>query len=171
VDAMILPLTLTSVLTGVLGTAVMLAALYAPQAWGRSVYDTLGTLGGLFTRRIDARARAIGALVLVAGGIVFAAWYGWVALMFMSGTFATPDYRVLRDFPTEIHLFYPLFGLVGGFAQGIFAALILAFVVVDFHPVASQRDPFALVQSFLIGNTVFGVVVLFFQHQLLQLLI
>jgi hypothetical protein len=167
---LILPLTLTSVLTGLVGTMLMLASLYAPQAWGRPAYDTLGTLGSFFTRRIDAQARVIGGLVLAAGGIVFAAWYGWVALMFMSGTFPTPDYRVLRDFPTEIHLFYPLFGLVGGFAQGVFAALILAFVVVDFHPVAAQRDPFALVQSFLIGNTVFGLVVLFFQHQLLQLL-
>jgi hypothetical protein len=167
----ILTLTLTSVLTGLLGTAVMVAALYLPQAWGRPSYDTLGTLGSLFTKRIDAQSRVLGALVLAVGGVVFAAFYGWIALMFMSGTFAAPDYRVLRDFPTEIHLFYPLLGLVGGFAQGMFASLILAFVVVDFHPVEAQRSPFALIQSFLIGNTVFGLVVMFFQHQLLQLLV
>jgi hypothetical protein len=168
---MILPLTLSSILTGLLGTALMLAFLYAPQAWGRPAYDTVGTLGSLLTGRMDAQARAFGAGLLTIGGIGFAVWYGWIALMFMQGVFVAPDYRVLRDFPTEIHLFYPLLGLVGGFAQGMFASLILAFVVTDFHPVATQRDPFALVQSFLIGNTVFGMVVLFFQHQLLQLLI
>jgi hypothetical protein len=168
---MILPLTLTSVLTGILGTAIMVAALYLPQAWGRPSYDTLGTLGSLFTKRIDAQARVLGALVLAAGGVVFAAYYGWIALMFMSGTFDAPDYRVLRDFPTEIHLFYPILGLVGGFAQGMFASLILGFVVVDFHPVEEQRSPFPLIQSFLIGNTVFGVVVMFFQHQLLQFMV
>jgi hypothetical protein len=167
----ILPLTLSSVLTGLLGTAVMLAFLQAPQLWGRPVYDAVGTLGALFTRRMDAQSRALGTLVIALGGIAFAAWYGWIALMFMSGIFVAPDYRILPNFPTEIHLFYPILGLVGGFAQGIFAALILAFVVVDFHPVKEQRDPFALIQSFLVGNTVFGVVVLFFHHQLLQLLV
>jgi hypothetical protein len=34
-----------------------------------------------------------------------------------------------------------------------------------------MRDAFGLVRSFLIGHTVFGVVVMFFQQQLLQLLV
>jgi hypothetical protein len=167
----ILPLTLSSVLTGVLGTAVMVAALNLPQLWGKATYDTLGTLGSLFTRRLDAQSRVIGAILLTFGGVVFAVFYGWIALMFYTGTFAAPEYLIFRDFPTTIDLFYPLVGLVGGFGQGMFAALILAFVVVDFHPIESQRSPFDLVQSFLLGNTVFGMVVMFFQHQLLQLLV
>jgi len=167
----ILPLTLSSVLTGVLGTAVMVAALNLPQLWGKTTYDTLGTLGSLFTRRLDAQSRMIGAILLTVGGVVFAVFYGWIALMFYTGTFAAPEYLVFRDFPTTIDLFYPIVGLVGGFGQGMFAALILAFVVVDFHPIESQRSPFDLVQSFLLGNTVFGMVVMFFQHQLLQLLV
>jgi|GEM_PF-1628388 len=167
----ILPLTLSSVLTGLLGTAIMVAALNLPQLWGKPTYDPLGTLGSLFTRRLDAQARAIGAVLLAIGGVVFAVFYGWIALMFLTGTFAAPEYLVFRNFPTTVDLFYPLVGLVGGFGQGMFAALILAFVVVDFHPVQSQRNPFDLVQSFLVGNTVFGMVVMFFQHQLLQLLV
>jgi hypothetical protein len=168
---LILPLVLTSLLTGALGTAVMLAALNLPQLWGRTTYDVTGTLGSLFTRRLDAPSRTLGALVLTLGGILFALFYGWIALMFYTGTFVAPEYRIWRDFPTTVDLFYPLLGLVGGFAQGLFASLILAFVVVDFHPLESQRSPFDLVQSFLVGNTVFGVVVMFFQHQLLQLLL
>jgi hypothetical protein len=61
---MILELTLTSVLTGLLGTALMVAVLNAPLVWGGKVYDTLGALGAVFTRRVDARSRAIGAMFL-----------------------------------------------------------------------------------------------------------
>ena len=166
---MILELTLTSIVTGLLGTVLMVAVLHTPLVWGGEVYDTLGALGAVFTRRIDARSRMIGALFLAAGGIAFAVAYGWVALMFVNGTFEGPDYQVLRDFPTRIDLFFPILGLVGGFGHGMFAALIATFIVTDFHPIEEMRDPFGLVRSFLIGHTVFGVVVMFFQHQLLQL--
>lgn len=167
---MILELTLTSVLTGLLGTAVMVAVLYAPLLWGGQPYDTLGAIGAVFTRQVDARSRMLGAVVLALGGIGFAAAYGWVALMFLNGTFAAPSYPLLRDFPTRIDLFYPLIGLVGGFGHGILISLIVTFVVTDYHPIERMRDPFALVRSFIIGHTAFGLVVMFFQHQLLQLL-
>ena len=165
---MILELLLTSVLTGLLGTAVMIAVLNLPLVWGGQVYDTLGALGAIFTRRLDAGSRAIGALLLTAGGIAFALAYGWVALMFLTGAFQGPDYVILRDFPVTVDLFYPILGLVGGFGHGMFVALIATFVVTDFHPIEKMRDPFGLVRSFLIGHTAFGVVVMFFQHQLLQ---
>lgn len=165
---MILELLLTSVLTGLLGTAVMVAVLNLPLVWGGKVYDTLGALGAVFTRRIDARSRVLGGIFLTLGGIGFAVAYGWVALMFVTGTFQGPDYVILRDFPTTVDLFYPILGLVGGFGHGMFAALIATFVVTDFHPIEEMRDPFGLVRSFLIGHTAFGVVVMFFQHQLLQ---
>lgn len=165
---MILALTLTSVLTGLLGTAVMIAILQLPLLWGGKPYDTLGALGAIFTRRLDARSRVLGALFLGLGGIGFAAVYGWVALMFLTGTFEGAVYRVLPDFPTTIDLFFPLLGLIGGFGHGMFAALIATFVVTDFHPIEEMRDPFGLLRSFMVGHTVFGVVVMFFQHQLLQ---
>lgn len=165
---MILALTLTSVLTGLLGTALMVAILQLPLVWGGKPYDTLGAIGAIFTKSVDARSRAIGALFLSAGGIAFAAVYGWVALMFVTGTFQGADYVILPDFPTHIDLFYPILGLVGGFGHGMFASLLTTFVVTDFHPIEEMRDPFGLVRSFLIGHTVFGVVVMFFQQQLLQ---
>lgn len=168
---MILPLTLTSVLTGLLGTLVMIGVLYLPFFWGGQVYDTLGALGAMFTRRVDARSRAIGAGFLALGGIAFAAAYGWVALMFVTGTFDGPGYVIFPNFPTTIDLFFPILGLVGGFGHGMFAALITTFVVTDFHPIERMRDPFALVRSFLVGHSVFGVVVMFFQQQLLQMLV
>jgi hypothetical protein len=165
---MILALTLTSVLTGLLGTALMVAILQAPLIWGGKPYDTLGALGAVFTKSVDARSRMVGALLLSAGGIAFAAVYGWVALMFLNGTFEGADYVILPDFPTQIDLFYPILGLVGGFGHGMFAALLTTFVVTDFHPIDEMRDAFGLVRSFLVGHTVFGVVVMFFQQQLLQ---
>lgn len=165
---MLLELLLTAFLTGLLGTALMIAVLNIPQIWGGPVYDTLGALGAIFTRRLDDRARVIGTLFLMAGGIAFAVAYGWIALMFVTGTFDGANYIVLRNFPTTIDLFYPLMGLVGGFGHGMFAALITTFVVTDFHPIEEMRDPFGLVRSFLIGHTVFGLVVMFFSQQLLQ---
>jgi hypothetical protein len=163
-----LELILTAFLTGLLGTAVMIAVLNIPQIWGGQVYDTLGALGAIFTRTLDDRSRVIGALFLMLGGIGFAVAYGWIALMFVTGTFDGANYVVLRNFPTTIDLFYPLLGLVGGFGHGMFAAIITTFIVTDFHPIEEMRDPFGLVRSFLIGHTVFGLVVMFFSQQLLQ---
>ena len=165
---MFLELILTAFLTGILGTAVMIAVLNIPQIWGGTVYDTLGALGAIFTRTLDDRSRVIGALFLLLGGIGFAVAYGWIALMFVTGTFDGANYIVLRNFPTTIDLFYPLLGLVGGFGHGMFASIITTFIVTDFHPIEEMRDPFGLVRSFLIGHTVFGVVVMFFSQQLLQ---
>ena len=165
---MFLELILTAFLTGLLGTAVMIAVLNIPQIWGGQVYDTLGALGAIFTRTLDDRSRVIGALFLMLGGIGFAVAYGWIALMFVTGTFDGANYVVLRNFPTTIDLFYPLLGLVGGFGHGMFAAIITTFIVTDFHPIEEMRDPFGLVRSFLIGHTVFGLVVMFFSQQLLQ---
>jgi len=165
---MFLELLLTAFLTGLLGTVVMIAVLNIPLIWGGQVYDTLGALGAIFTRRLDARARVIGGLFLMLGGIGFAVAYGWIALMFVTGTFDGANYIVLRNFPTTIDLFYPLVGLVGGFGHGMFAAIITTFIVTDFHPIEEMRDPFGLVRSFLIGHTVFGLVVMFFSQQLLQ---
>lgn len=166
-------LLLTSVVTGLLGTAIMVLFLYLPLLWGGLYYDTLGAIGSIWTRVADMRARLIGALILFAGGIVFAMLYGAVALLFMTetGAFEAVGYRILPSAPAQIDLFYPLIGLVGGAGQGIYMSLIASFVITDFHPLPDFRDPFPLIVSFLIGHMVFGTVVTFFQHQLLQLMI
>lgn len=163
----------SSVLTGLMATAVMVGFLYLPVLWNGLHYDTLGAIGSIWTRKADERAHLLGALVLFAGGVLFAAFYGAFVMMFMQGvgSFLAPRYVVAQTAATDVDLFFPLLGLVGGFGQGVFMALITSFMVTDFHPLERFRDPLPLILSFLIGHTVFGVVVMFFQHQVLQLLI
>lgn len=170
---MLTSLALSSVLTGVVGTAVMVLFLYLPLLWNGVHYDTLASIGSIWTREANDRSRLIGMLLLTAGGVAFAAFYGAFVLMFMTeaGAFRGVPYVVFPSAPTTIDLFFPFLGLVGGFGQGIFMSLVTSFVVTDFHPLERFRDPFPLLLSFLIGHTVFGVVVMFFQHQVLQLLL
>lgn len=164
-------LVLSSVLSGLAATAVMLVVLYLPLLWSGVYYDTVGALGSMVTKKVDARARVLGTMLLFAGGILFAVMYGGFALLFETGPFDTPNYQVFPGAPTEINLFYPLIGLVGGLGHGLFTALITTFVVTDFHPLEEYKDPLPLVMSYMIGHLAFGVTVMFFQHQLLQLLL
>ena len=165
---------LSSIVTGLLGTAVMLLFLYLPLLWSGLYYDTLGAIGSIWTRAADGRGRLIGAIFLFAGGVAFAMFYGAFVLMFMTGAggiFDAPAYRVRATLPATVDLFFPLAGMVAGFGHGIYMSLIASFVITDFHPLERFRDPLPLIVSFLVGHTVFGLVVTFFQHQLLQLMI
>lgn len=156
-------------LSGLLATGVMILVLYLPTLWGGLHYDTLGGLGSMLLRRVDARARVVGAILLLLGGVAFAFFYGLFVQMFQGGPFPAPLYLIPGG-PTQINLFFPLFGLVAGFCHGIFIGIITTFVVVDYHPVPSYREVFPLLVSFIIGHTVYGVVVTFFLSQFLQLL-
>jgi len=160
---------LSSVASGLIATGVMILFLYLPTLWGGLHYDTLGALGSIVTRRVDARARVLGAALLLLGGVAFALFYGFFVLMFLNGPFPAPAYVVFPGSPVEINLFYPLFGLVAGFCHGVFITLITTFVVTDFHPVESYRQVYPLILSFMVGHTVYGMTVMFFQSQLLQL--
>jgi hypothetical protein len=91
--------------------------------------------------------------------------------MFLVGPFPAPNYVIFPSMPTEINLFFLLLGLVVGIGQGIYVSMIGAFAISDFHPREDYRDLFPLTLPFLIGHTVYGVVVMFFQHQFLQLLL
>ena len=164
-------LLLSSAVSGLIGTAVMVAFLYLPIFWRGAYYDTLGALGSMFTRVVDERSRLLGGLALLGGGVLFAGFYGAFVLMFTQGPFPAPDYTLPLGMPVEVNLFYPLLGLIGGFSQGIFVSLITTFFVTDFHPLPALRTPFTLILSFLVGHVVYGTVVMFFQHQLLQLLL
>lgn len=165
-----LPLFLSSILSGLIATSVMIGFLYLPLLWRGVYYDTLGAIGSILTREVDSRSRLIGAALLMLGGVLFAFMYGWFTLMFMQGTFGAPHYQVFPTWPVNVDLFYVLLGMVGGFGQGMFLSLITTFIVTDFHPIESYRQAFPLILSFLIGHTVYGVVVMFTQSQLLQLL-
>ena len=166
-------LLMSSIVTGLVGTAVMVVFLYLPVLWGGLYYDTLGAIGSIWTRTVDLRTRLVGALILFAGGIAFAMFYGAFALMFMigAGAYDAPSYRILPSLVTSLDLFYPFIGLIGGFGHGLYMSLITSFIVTDFHPLPQFRDPYPLIVSFVIGHMVFGTVVMFFQHQLLQLMI
>jgi hypothetical protein len=168
---MALALVLSSVLSGLIATAVMILFLYLPLSWGGVYYDTLGAIGAIFLKRVDGQSRLLGAAVLVVGGVLFALFYGAFVLMFMYGNFAAPSYAIFPNWPVQFNLFYPLLGLVGGLGQGVYVTMISTFIITDFHPVASYRQAYPLILSFLIGHMVYGVVVMFFQHQLLQLLL
>ncbi len=166
-----LELILSSVMAGTVATAVMVVFLYLPLLWGGMYYDTLGAIGGIFLRPIEGRSRLLGGLILLVGGVLFALFYGSFVLMFMRGPFPAPDYTVLRGWPVQVNLFYPLFGLVGGLGQGIFMSLITTFIVTDFYPVESYRNELTLILSYIIGHVIYGVTVMFFQSQFLQLLL
>ena len=162
---------MSSVLSGLAATAVMLVFLYLPLLWGGAFYDSLGAAGALVTKQVDARSRLLGTLMLFAGGVLVAFFYGWFVLMFTNGPFPAPQYVVFPYSVAPVNLFYPLFGLVMGLGQGIFLSLITTFIVTDFHPVSSYRNAFTLILSYLIGHMVYGVVVMFFQAQFLGLLL
>ena len=165
-------LVLTSFAAGILATAVMLVFLYLPSFWGGMYYDTLGSIAAMFQRgEVDVRGRLAAALSLMVGGVFFAFAYGAYALMFMIGPFDPPPYQIFAGLPTEINVFFLLLGFVAGFGQGIYVSMIGAFVISDFHSREDYRDLYPLTVSFLIGHTVYGIVVTFFQHQFLQLLI
>lgn len=159
----------SSVASGLIATGVMIVCLYLPVFWQGVYYDTLGALGSIFLREVDARSRMLGAILLLVGGVVFAFFYGWYTLMFLEGPFPAPPYLIFPGAPLEINLFYPLFGLVAGFCHGIFITLILTFVITDHHPLANYRQAYPLILSFIIGHTVYGMTVMFFQSQFLQL--
>ena len=113
--------------------------------------DTLGALGSTLLDRVNTGSRVLGTVLLLLGGVFFALFYGWYALMFIRGPFPAPPYLLFAGTPAEINLFFPLFGLVAGFCHGIFISLITTFVVTDHHPVESYRQVYPLVLSFIIG--------------------
>lgn len=164
-------LLLSSVAAGLIATSVMIFFLYLPLVWRGNYYDVLGAIGSLVTRRTDARSRFIGALIYYAGGFVFALFYGWVVLSLMQLPQSVPRLSIFPDLPVSINLFYPLLGVAIGLGHGILAALFAVIFFIEHHPLQEYRTRFILVVSQLISHVVFGVVVMFFQHQFLQLLL
>lgn len=139
---MFLALIQSSIVAGVMATTVMIVFLYLPAVWGGVYYDTLGAVGSITRGRVDDRARVLGAMLLFLGGILFAAFYGAFVLMFMKGPFPPSPYIIFPRLGTEVNLFYPLLGLVGGLGHGIYMSLISTFILTDFHPVETYRSEF-----------------------------
>ncbi len=166
---MAIPLLLSSVAAGLIATAVMVFFLYLPLLWNGNYYDVLGALGSAITRKLDGRARFLGSLIYFGGGIFFAIFYGWVVLALMGVPQPVPQIIVLSGLPTQINLFYPILGIALGLGHGILVAFILTIVVIEHHPLEQFRTRFILVISQIISHVAFGITVMFFQSQFLQL--
>ena len=166
---MLLPLLLSSVAAGFIATSVMVFFLYLPLAWGGNFYDVLGALGSAVTGKLDGRARFLGTIVYFAGGILFSIFYGWAVMALMGPNTQIPELVILPSFPVQINLFYPILGLALGLGHGILVAFLVTIVVIEHHPMEQFRARFILVISQLISHVAFGVTVMFFQHQFLQL--
>ena len=167
----LLPLLLSSVAAGFIATSVMVFFLYLPLTWGGNYYDVLGALGSAVTGQVDGRSRFLGGLAYFAGGILFAVFYGWAVMALMVSNFPVPNLVIFPNFPVQINLFYPLFGVALGLGHGILVAFLVTIVVIEHHPLEEYRARFILVISQLISHVAFGITVMFFQHQFLQLLL
>ena len=168
---MVIPLLLSTLASGIIATSIMLFFLYQPQLWGGSYYDVRAALGSAFTGRDDDRSRFLGILIYYLGGLVFAFFYGWIVLAFMTGDFLLPDLRLYRGLPVEINLFYPLLGVMLGFIHGLLVGFLLTIVIVEHHPITAYRTRVVLIPANLLGHIAFGATVTFFHHQFLQLLV
>lgn len=167
---MFVPLLLSSIAAGLIATSVMVFFLYLPLVWRGNYYDVLGAIGSAITGEINARARFIGGVIYYVGGMFFSIFYGWVVLSLMQFGNPLPQLLIFPGFPVEINLAYPLLGLALGLGHGILAAFMVVIVVIEHHPLEQFRARFILVISQLISHIAFGVTVMFFQHQFLQLL-
>ena len=81
-----------------------------------------------------------------------------------------PQLDILPGLPTEINLVYPFLGAAIGLGHGILVAFFVVIIVIEHHPLEQYRARFILVISQLISHIVFGITVMFFQSQFLQLL-
>jgi hypothetical protein len=166
-------LVLSSVAAGLIATFVMIFFLYLPLLWQGNYFDVLGALGSFITKEVDARSRLIGAIFYVIFGIIFAYLYGWIALFLLQTdpSLNFPRWTIFPNAPTEINLLFPVFGLAIGLGHGVIASLVLTVIVIEYHPLERFHDRYILVLSQLISHLVFGVTVMFFQSQFLQLLL
>jgi hypothetical protein len=166
-------LVLSSVAAGLIATFIMIIFLYLPLLWRGNYFDVLGALGSFRSGKVDGRARLIGAIIYTIAGIIFAYLYGWIALALLQADpgLNFPRWTLFPNAPTEINLLFPVFGLAIGLGHGIAASLLLTVIVIEYHPIEQFHSRYILVLSQIISHLVFGVTVMFFQSQFLQLLL
>jgi hypothetical protein len=166
-------LVLSSVAAGLIATFVMIIFLYLPLLWRGNYFDVLGALGSFRSGKVDGRSRLIGAIIYVIAGISFAYLYGWIALFLLQENPGVnfPRWTIFPNAPTEINLLFPVFGLAIGLGHGVIASLLLTVIIIEYHPLEHFHTRYILVLSQLISHLVFGVTVMFFQSQFLQLLL
>jgi hypothetical protein len=169
---MLWALILSSVAAGLIATGVMVAFLYLPLLWGGKYFDVMGAIGSAISGKLDARARFLGAMLYFLFGIVFALIYGWLALTVMQNLTASSLPRlVIPGLLIEVNAIYPFLGLAIGLGHGILVALLATIVFIEHHPLEQFHTRYILVLSQLISHLAFGMVVMFFHSQFLQLLL
>jgi hypothetical protein len=170
---LILPLLLSTFAAGLIATAVMVFFLYLPRLWNGPTYDIMGALGSAMTGNESPRARFLGTTVYFLGGLFFALLYGWIVLSMLEAprTVVLPRWPAFAGTAVEIDLLYPLFGALVGLVHGIVVALLITVVVIEHHPIPKYRKRVLLIPSQVLSHIIYGATVMFFHHQLLQLLL
>lgn len=170
---MILPLLLSSFAAGLIATAVMVFFLYLPRLWQGVTYDVMGALGSAITGRENQQSRFMGTTTYFLFGLLFAVLYGWIVLTLLESprTIEIPRWPALGGTPVEIDLLYPLLGALIGFVHGMVVAILVTVVVIEHHPIEKYRSRVGLIPSQVLAHVVYGALVMFFHHQLLQLLL
>lgn len=162
----------SSVASGIIATFIMVFFQYLPLAWNGRYFDILGAIGAWRTQVLDARARFIGALIYFLGGIAFAFIYGLLVIGIRPNNeflYLSAPHISLPGLPVDVNLIYPLMGIFVGLGHGVIVALFTT-VLITRHPLKEFHTRFILIISQLIGHVAFGIVVMFFQSQFLQLL-
>ena len=169
---MILPLLLSSFAAGLIATAVMVFFLYLPRLWQGETYDVMGALGSAMTGKENAQSRFMGTTIYFLVGILFALLYGWIVLaMLQDPPGLGPSWPAFPGAPVTIELLFPLLGALIGFVHGMVVAILVAVIVIEHHPILRYRENVRLIPSQVLAHVVYGAVVMFFQHQFLQLLL
>lgn len=170
---MTLPLLLSAFAAGLIATALMVFVLYLPRLWGGRAYDVMGALGSAMVGAETQQARFMGTTVYFLGGLVFSLLYGWIVLALLESPGAVGDFGipVLEGAPVEIDLLFPLLGALVGLVHGMVVAILVTVIVIEHHPLERFRQRVGLVPSQVLSHVVYGATVMFFHHQLLQLLL
>lgn len=165
-----LPLLVSSLIAGIVGTTVMLPLFYLPRLWGRRGYDVLGALGSAMSGELNVRSRVAGVLAFYAGGVIFALLYGLLAYTLI--LFGVEDGGVANEepwaLPLDATIAFPILGLVMGLAHGGVVALLLTIVVVEHHPLARYRRGMEMAFPALLTHPVFGLVVMLTHRAVLE---
>jgi hypothetical protein len=162
---------LSALTSGLVAVTLTLLLIYLPVFWHGCYYDILTSLGGALFRRVTQGSRLGSALVLFVTGILAALFYAWFTLQFLEGIFPTPSASLEAGSFGSFNLFYPLVGAILGLGQGVLVSLLTTFFVTKTHPLESYREGVPLVQTYLLGNTIYGAVVMLCHSLVLPLLL
>lgn len=165
-----MPLILSTIAAGIIAVGLMMVFAYLPILWNGRYYDILGALGSVATRTVDARSRFLGGIIYTLIGLVFAFLYGVVALGLLHTDLPRPRIIWFSTPAVTVDLFFPIIGLAIGLVHGVLVAFWLVIVVIEHHPLEEFRKQYILILSQAITHAVFGVTVMFFHSQFLQLL-